>query len=433
MRILFISNDLIGGNLAHILTQEGHQVKLYIHDKDRRRNFENLVLKIADWKDELKWVKKDGLIVFDDVNFGFIQDSLRKEGYRVFGGSEKGDTLELNRKICQDIFAKYGINTLPIKNFKSASSAIQYVRKNPKAWVVKQNGGSSKSINYVGHFNDGRDVIDVLKSYKENNSHDSEIISLQEKVYGIEIAVTRYFNGMDWVGPILMNMEHKKFFPGDLGPTTSEMGTLGWYDSNEENKLFQETLCKLKPYLKKINYRGIIDINCIVNENGALPLEATSRLGSPIVHLQTELNTTPWAKIMSSIAEGGGTEIDYKKGYGIVVVVAVPPFPYTKKLDQHSQIGTHIYLDESMTDEDMSHIHFEEVSLHKPTKRHYISDDRGYVLYVTGNGTSAQEARKKAYEIIHKIHIPKMFYRNDIGQRFIENGYDKLSALGYIN
>lgn len=432
MRILFISNDLIAGHLAHILNKEGNNVKLYTHDKNRRNNFHNLVNKTPDWKSELKWVGKNGLVVFDDVGFGHYQDVNRANGYNVFGGSENGDTLEQNRVFGQKIFSEYGMKTLEVHDFKSINAAIKFVKQNPRAWVVKQNGLTSKSINFVGYFNDGRDVIDILTAYKKNNSHESEIITLQEKAVGVEIAVTRYFNGSDWVGPMLINVEHKKFFPGDLGPTTSEMGTLGWYDANENNKLFTETLLKIKPYLIKNNYRGIIDINCIVNENGAFPLEATARFGSPIVHLQTELNLTPWSEVLNKISKGEGLEIKYKQGYGIVVVLAIPPFPYVKKIHEHSQIGTHIYFDESITEEEMGHIHFEEVSKNKRTGRYYISDDRGYILYVTSNGATVAEAQKKAYALINKIHIPKMFYRNDIGNKFINSDQDKLKLWGYL-
>jgi len=431
MKILFISNDLIGGNLAYLLSKEGHEVKLYIEEENRRNNFTNLVTKTADWKSELDWVGKDGLIIFDDVGYGFIQDSLRKDGYTVFGGSAVGDMLEQNRVFGQEIFSGCGMKILPTNNFNDIDSAIRFVQNNPFAWVIKQNGTSSKSLNYVGVFNDGRDVVDVLKTYKLNNANHSQVLTLQKKVTGIEIAITRYFNGKDWVGPMLINIEHKKFFPGDIGPTTSEMGTIGWYEEDENNKLFKETLEKIKPYLQSINYRGIFDINCIVNKDGAFPIEATSRLGSPIIHMQTELNLSSWPDPLLAIAKGEPFKLKHKTGFGIVIVITIPPFPYAKKIDEHSQIGTRVYFDDSMTEEEKSHIHYEEISWNKQEKYLYVSDDRGYVLYVTEHGQTIEEAEKKVYNLIRKIHIPKMMYRNDIGQRFIDHDREQLKNWGY--
>jgi hypothetical protein len=57
------------------------------------------------------------------------------------------------------------------------------------------------------------------------------------------------------------------------------MGTLMWYEPDNNNRLFQEVLAPFAPYLEEINFRGAFDINCNVNEQGAFPLEATSRFG----------------------------------------------------------------------------------------------------------------------------------------------------------
>ncbi len=431
MKILFISNDLIAGNIAHLLSKEGHQVRLFINEKGRRSNFHNLVKKTADWRKELAWVTKKGLIVFDDIGFGHYQTTLRKEGYNVFGGSELGDLLEQDRVHAQEIFTKYGIKTVPIFNFENIDKVLKFVKKNPGPWVIKQNGSSSKSLNYVGKYEDNRDVIDMLKTYKKNG-YGTEVITLQKKIVGIEIAASRYFNGKDWIGPTLINIEHKKFFPGDLGPTTSEMGTIGWYDENENNKLFVDTLAKIKPYLEEIDYRGVFDINCIVNKDGTYPLEATSRPGSPIIHLQTELDITPWSKVLWSIATQSKCLLKYKRGIGIVVVIALPPFPYAKKIEEHSQVGTNLYFDDNWKTSDLSKVHFEEISYNKSTNKYYVSDNRGYVLYVTGTGKNIEEARRDAYSIIDKIHIPKMLYRNDIGLKFMNETQKLLRDWGYI-
>jgi hypothetical protein len=58
-----------------------------------------------------------------------------------------------------------------------------------------------------------------------------------------------------------------------------EMGTLLWFDGNEKNRLFKETLAKLKPHIKKIGFRGDMDINCIVNEKGAFPYTSATATG----------------------------------------------------------------------------------------------------------------------------------------------------------
>lgn len=432
MRILFISNDLVAGNLAKILVEEGHEVRLYIDEKARRENFNHIVPKVENWKNELSWVGKDGLIIFDDTGYGAIQSKLRAQGYRVFGGSKGGDRLENDREYSQEIFAACGLKTKETKDFETIFDAIEYVKENPKVWVIKQNGHGAKDINYVGHFKDGRDVLSVLRTYATNEKINKQKITLQEKIEGIEIGVGRYFNGTDWVGPIELNVEHKKFFPGDIGPTTSEMGTVAWYTSNEKNKLFREVLAPLKETLQKIDYRGDFEINCIVNKAGAFPLEATPRFGSPIIHLHSELHKSPWGEFLSAVADGKPYNLKWKKGFGIVVVLAVPPFPYSKKDKNQNLFGVNIFFNKIKAS-DYSHFHFEEMSrsLENPNQ-YYISDGRGYVMYVTAVSKTLQKAKSSVYTLIKKIIIPKLIYRNDIGERFITKDYSQLKKWGYI-
>ena len=56
-----------------------------------------------------------------------------------------------------------------------------------------------------------------------------------------------------------MNFEHKKLFPGDIGPSTGEMGTsMFWTGANQ---LFNQTLLKMEPVLALEGYVGYIDVN----------------------------------------------------------------------------------------------------------------------------------------------------------------------------
>jgi phosphoribosylamine--glycine ligase len=429
MNILFISHDLIAGNVARRLVEEGNSVKLYIHTKQARKSFDGLVPKTDSWRKELDWVGKDGLIVFDDVGWGKIQDELRKQGYKVFGGSAKGEALELDRQFCTYIFNHYGIKIAPQYNFDDIDDAIAFVKHHGGSWVIKQNDHADKYFNFVGQFNDGRDVIDILENHKNKHYHNG-VITLQQRVDGVEVGVGRYFNGKDWVGPLEINFEHKKFFPGDLGPTTSEMGTLAWYDDNEDNRLYQETLAKIKPYLIESGFIGDFEINCIVNEKGAFPLEATARFGTPIVHLHSEIHQSPWGGYLAALARGEQYDLKWRRGYGVVVLVAVPPFPYILTKPEYSQNGLNIYFDE-YAKANMEHIHFEEVAKRPDADQYYISDNRGYILYVTGLGDTISKAREQVHRLINGIHIPKMMYRNDIGLKFINEDAERLRKWGY--
>lgn len=429
MKILFFcSENIIAGNLAYIMKKEGHDVRLFIDDIERKANFDGMVEKMEDWDAGVEWVGKDGLIVFDDVGYGAMQDDLRRQGYSVFGGSAMADKLEFDRAYAQDVFEEHGLKKLETVNFTSLRECRDFLSSHPGSWVIKQNGHEAKDINYVSSFDDNRDILTVLDSYEK--SYSGKVITLQKKVVGVEVGVGRYFNGDEWVGPIEMNFEYKKMFPSDLGPNTTEMGTIGWYDDNEKNKLFLEVLAPLKPYLQEIRFKGDFEINCMVNEGGAYPLEASPRFGSPIIYLHCELHESPWGEFLKAIADGKNYDLKWKRGSGIVLLLATPPFPYAKKMSHLTSCGNGIFFKKELTKEDLSHIHFEGVSL--SDDQYFVSDDVGYVLYVTAVGEDIANAQKKAYTMIADIVVPKGFYRDDIGDRVLMDDIPKLQSLEYL-
>lgn len=435
MNILFISKDLAGGDLAYRLKKEGNAVRLFIEDKNQRQNLSGIIEKTEDWKKELDWVGKKGLIIFDSIGYGKIQDELRAKGFLVVGGNEKADHIENNRQEGSKILSICGMRAIPSFNFSSAKDAIKFLRKNKGFWVVKQNGHTYKGFNYVGQLEDASDVIEVLKNYNRNDKKECQSIDLQKKVEGIEIGVARYFNGNDWVGPIEINMEHKNLCNDNLGPKTDEMGTLMWYDDNENNKLFQKTLAKLKPYLQSISFKGDFDIDFIVSKDKIHPLEVTARFGWPAVQLQSEIHISPWGEFLKAVASGKSYNLKFKKGFGIVVFIATPPFPYSMKLRKYYPEGQKIFFRDNFSKKDFEHVHFEEVSAKKNRKKekeYYISSKTGHILTISGIGKNVKEARKKTYSIIDKIVIPKMFYRTDIGLKFMQEECRKLKDWGWI-
>ena len=100
---------------------------------------------------------------------------------------------------------------------------------------------------FVGEEDDGQDVIRMLEAYKKALSEEIKVFQLQRRVTGVEVAVGGFFNGKNFIYPINVNFEHKKLFPGDIGPPTGEMGTSMFWSG--PNQLFNQTLLKMEPVL----------------------------------------------------------------------------------------------------------------------------------------------------------------------------------------
>jgi phosphoribosylamine--glycine ligase len=431
MNILFISKNGMAADLARKLHNEGHHVKLYIDDKKLKPIFDYIVPKITNWKKELAWVRK-GLIIFDDCGFGKVQDDLRMKGFNVFGGNALADEIEYDREFSTKVFQKYGIKTFPAKTFKNVLEAAEHAIENPGQWVIKREGDNSKFVSYVGEDDDGKDVIALLKNYSVIKNINKQPISLQQRAHGIEIGVARYFNGKKWVGPIEMNVEHPHLFSGGIGQFTTEMGTVAWY-TEKENALYKKTLAKLEPMLRESGYKGDFAVNCIVDKKNAYALEMTPRLGSPISHLHQELHDSPWGDFLMAIAKGEDYKLKYKKGYGVVITLAVPPFPFQKIFTTGICHGLTLNLGKC-TSKDIEHIHFDEVSkrISGDKEHYYISGHDGFVGYVTSVDKTVKKSCLNALKITQKIHVPKLFYRIDIGHKFEDVDLPNLKKWGWL-
>ena len=294
----------------------------------------------------------------------------------------------------------------------------------------ENNGDKHASVsNYVGQLRNGDDVASILRKYRGSVDHP---LHLQQKASGIEVGVGRYFNGHDWVGPIEINIEHKSLMPNGVGPKTPEMGTLIWYEEDESCRLFQETLAKLLPFLRKSGFRGDFDINCIVSEGVVYPLEATSRFGNPSTALQAELHHSPWGEFLEAVADGRSYDLSFYHGYGIVVTVAIPPFPYEYLSKEYGSMDMGIYFHEPVSDEDIFRHYFLEEAARDSSGQFLVSGHKGCVAHVAGRGETVKAAREATYARVRNLVVPKMFYREDIGISFLERDHDFLRDWGWI-
>ncbi len=421
---LFVSWDGYIGDIAWQVVKEGHEAKYYIRNEDNQDIVDGFVPKTENWEKEIDWAD---VIVFDDVlGQGAIAQKLREAGKKVVGGTEYTDKLEDDRSFGQEELKKAGINILPYREFSSFDDAIEYVNNNPDRYVVKPSGEAQniKRMLFVGEEEDGRDVIQVLEAYKKVSTEDIRVFQLQKKVTGVEIAVGAFFNGEQFVYPININFEHKKLFPGQIGPSTGEMGTSMYWGG--VNKIFNSTLLKLKPRLKEEKYAGYIDLNCIVNANGIYPLEFTARFGYPTIFIQQEGIQIPMSDFLYGLAEGTLSEFKVKKGFQVGVRIVVPPYPFEDQdtFERYSNNAAVLFKKQNHDG-----IHIEDVK--NINGQWLVAGTSGVVLAVVGTGQTMKQAQNQVYARIKNILIPNMYYRTDIGDRWFED-CDKLHTWGYL-
>lgn len=432
MRFLGIGDYCDLGALYLRLIEEGHDVKVSITNPLCRGTMAGLVGQTDDWRAELSWIRaagRDGLILFENVaeNRGELQDGLRKDGFWVIGGSAYGDRLENDRAHAQRILKDAGLSIAPTWEFTDRTAALAFLDERPGRYVLKFNGPKAAIDNYVGQLDDGRDVRAYLRRLSHPESAEASFV-LMEYLEGIEMGVGAYFDGDKFLAPACLDWEHKRFFPGDLGELTGEMGTVVTYDRSR--RFFERTLACMEQPLRENGHCGYVNLNTIVNENGIWPLEFTCRFGYPGYAILSPLQRSGWGELLAAMADRSMSAFKVAEGFSVGIVLTVPPFPYPRsQIDE--PIGLPVFFEGTLDAEDRRNVHYCEVGLDEGEL--VTSGIYGWAMVVTGIGETIPLAQQRANRLADRVRIANVRYRRDIGERLAASDYERVDRLGLLD
>ncbi|MFB6284326.1 MAG: phosphoribosylglycinamide synthetase C domain-containing protein [Halobacteria archaeon] len=424
---LFVSLDGLIGDIAWRVKREGHGARYDIMEDEFSQDVcDGIVEKTDDWREELDWA--DIVIVDDAFGLGEIAEEVREKGIPAVGGTEYTDSLEAERGLGDEVMEDLGLNVIESEIFDSLTEAIKRVRHKPAPYVLKP-CGESQNFNhllYVGQGDDGEDVIQVMERYRDELVGEVDQVQLQRRKEGIEMSICGFFDGNKFLEPINYTFEHKRLFPGNLGPMTGEMGTSMFWDP--PNRLFKETVGRFEELLAEEGYVGSFDINCIVNEEAIFPLELTPRFGYPQISVQEAALEMPVGEFFWKLAsEDEEAELEVHDGYQLGFRMVVPPFPYDDIdwFDEQSEDAVIRFRGNEIPEG----VHIEDTK--KVDDEYRVAGATGEVLVITGKGDTMREAQADAYDTAEKVILPNKYYRNDIGDHWY-NEAEKLIKWGYL-
>jgi phosphoribosylamine--glycine ligase len=421
VRVLGITETCDLGSLYLRLIAEGHDVRVSVSEPLAQGTMAGLVPRTDDWRRELDWIRdadRDGLILFEAVGFGALQDELRRDGFNVIGGSAFGDRLENDRAFALDLLARQGLRIAPVHEFETAADAIDDLAKMPRRTVFKLCDSAGET--FVGSFADGSDIAALL----EVQPIDGRRFILMDHVAGVETAVGAYFNGERFLRPACLDWEHKRFFAGNMGELTGEMGTVATFTGAE--RLFDLALAPLEPLLREAGHVGWINLNTIINADGVWPLEFTCRFGYPGFAVLQPLQAIGWGELFQLILSRKSGSFPVREGFSTCIVLSTPPMPLSRK-DVDAPVGLPLMVG----DIDPDHLHLGEVGA--SGSQLVTAGLYGWTAVVTGTGSTVAEAKAAAYANAAKVQAPNMRYRLDIGEALIGGELESLSGWGWLN
>ena len=396
-----------GAGLLKRLQDEGNNCLLCIQEDDYSNVYDGILEK-GDYP------QNNAIVIFDSSGNGLWANTLKKQGFKVFSSSSFHDKLENDREFGLDFMESHGIMIPETRNFKKFSDGIKFVKENKKKRYVFKPSGKSLPCKLTYSCSDTEDLIIYMNFVEQNFGKDIDNFVLQEFIEG-SIISSEFWVGKEGFIPGSFNhtIEVKKFMNDDLGPSTGCAGNIVW--SCCEESFIAQTMKNIEESLIKEEFIGPIDLNCIVNEEGAFGLEWTPRFGLDAFPTLMQVLDQDLGKLISDSFESKNN-MEMMTCFAGGARLSIPPYPIEvmgslKKIEKDSpSLGIPIRGFEKCED----NCYFFEVMKQDDLLVH--SSGTGVIACISDIGTTPKECFKEVYKILDECKIPDKQFRTDLAE-----------------
>ena len=337
-----------------------------------------------------------------------LADELRKKGIPCFGPGKDASRLEGSKWFAKDIMHSAGVPTARYKVFTDTSSAMKYMGKDVKEFVIKADGlAAGKGVFLPDESDEACSILDSLFGGRFGES--GKRVVIEERLEGKEVSILAICNGTDCV-ILPPSRDHKRLGDGDSGPNTGGMGAI-CPPPEIENGFCEKARDEIiLPVLKElasrgIDYRGVLYAGLMITNEGLKVIEFNVRFADPETQAVLPMIEIDLADLLDAAARGGSLprEISVKDGYCACVVMASGGYPssYEKGIPisglNNIEDATVFHAGTRKTDDG-------------------IVTSGGRVLSVVAIGNSLDDALDRTYRELEKIDFEKKYFRKDIGR-----------------
>ncbi len=348
-----------------------------------------------------------------------VVDVFSEKGIKIFGPSKEASQLEGSKAFAKELMRKYRVPTAEFEVFTSPEEAIRFLEKKEYPLVVKADGlAAGKGSIICKNFEEARKQVERIMVERIFGEAGEKVV-VEEFLEGDEASIIALTDGVN-IKFLLPSQDHKAVFDGDKGPNTGGMGAYApcpLIDSSLHREIQEKVMRRTLEGMGKegIAFQGVLYAGLMITREGPKVLEFNVRFGDPETQAILPLLETDLIEVIMGVMEGRLKKIHLKwrEGYCVCVVLASGGYP--GKYEKGKEIKG---VEEAM---DLPEI----TIFHAGTKKEKetLFTDGGRVMGVTAWGEDIQQARKRVYQAIDKIHFEGMHYRKDIG----------LKALKYLS
>ena len=337
-----------------------------------------------------------------------LADLLESHGHKVFGPTKVAATLEGSKAFSKDFMKRHNIPTAEYIEVNDYENGLESLKNFTYPLVIKADGlAAGKGVVIC---EDEEMALKTLKEFMLDgalNNAGSKLV-IEEFLKGFECSLLCFTDG-ETIIPMPTVKDHKQIYDNNKGPNTGGMGTVSPnpFMPNFDDEMLDSIL---KPFIKglkedEIDYRGVIFIGLMIDNNKAKVLEFNVRFGDPetqsiMLRLESDLFDIMYATSTKNLKD---ISVKWKDDTVCTLVLASGGYPGTYK--KGLEIKNLDKLDDDI------------IVFHAGTK---IVDNKlvtngGRVLNICAKGNNLLEARAKVYKAAEIIDFEGKYYRKDIG------------------
>lgn len=364
-----------------------------------------------------KEIKADLVVVApDDPLVAGMVDALNEAGFKTFGPRANAAIIEGSKVFSKELMQKYNIPTAEYKVFDNAEEAIDYIKeRNEFPTVIKADGlALGKGVIIPENLDDAIAGVKEIMEDKIFGASGNNIV-VEEFLTGPEVSVLAFTDGK-CVKPMVSSMDHKRALDGDKGLNTGGMGTVSpnHYYTQEVAKECMDKI--FMPTINAMNnegrtFKGCLYFGLMITPKGPKVIEYNCRFGDPETQVVLPRLKTDIVDIFEAIDNETLSDLDVEWSDDACACVIMASGGYPKSYPKGIEITG------------LSNGQLDGVTVyHAGTK---LQDNKlvtsgGRVLGVTALGDTLENALKKSYDAVEKIHFEGAHYRRDIGKRALE-------------
>jgi phosphoribosylamine--glycine ligase len=341
-----------------------------------------------------------------------LADSLRAQGFAVFGPDKAAAQLEGSKGFTKDLCARANIPTGGYVRVSSEAEGMDALEKFGAPVVIKADGlAAGKGVTVAMTMAEAQDAVREIFAGRFGEAGAEAVI--EEFLEGEEASFFALTDGSTIVS-FASAQDHKRVGDGDTGPNTGGMGAYSpapvltpELEGEVMTRIIAPTVKTLAD--EGMAYSGVLFLGIMITQDGPKLIEYNCRFGDPECQVMMMRLESDLVELLHACAEYRLAAVKppyFSEQTALTVVMAAKGYPGTPEKG-----GAITGIDSAETDG--------VKVFHAGTalKDGQLVANGGRVLNVTAQGDSVTQAQARAYAAVDAISFPTGFCRRDIGWR----------------